>query len=75
MTLGTLNRGDRVTGLCTLSFAVPYTNPPACSATNETNGGGFPVPMGARTTNSTLVIGSAAGSAPGDVISYSCADY
>jgi hypothetical protein len=75
VTLGNPERGGPVTGLCTLSFSVPYTNPPACSATNETNHGGFPAPMGTRTTNTTLVIGSSAGAAPGDVISYSCADY
>jgi len=75
VTLGTPEHSATVTGLCTLSFGVPYTNPPACSATNETNHGGFPAPMGTRTTNTTLVIGSAAGSAPGDIISYNCADY
>jgi hypothetical protein len=75
VTLGTHERGVPVSGLCTLTFAVPYTNPPACSATNETNRGGFPAPIGTRTTNTTLVIGSSAGSAPGDVISYICADY
>jgi len=75
VTLGTVDRGSTVSGLCTLSFAVPYTNPPACSATNETNHGGIPSPMGTRTTNSTLVIGSSASAASGDVISYTCADY
>jgi hypothetical protein len=75
VTLGTVERGTKVTGLCTLSFAVPYTNPPACSATNETNHGGFPAAMGTRTTTSTLVIGSSLGTTPGDVISYTCADY
>ena len=62
-------------GTCTITFSVPYTNPPACSAMNETNGGGFPAPAGTRTTNTTLVIGSSVGSAPGDVISYTCQEY
>jgi hypothetical protein len=75
VTLGSPDSQVPATGTCTLSYSVSYTNPPACSATNETNGGGFPAPMGTRTTNSILVIGSSAGSAPGDVISYVCADY
>jgi hypothetical protein len=73
--LGTPDPEGPATGTCTLNFAVPYTNPPACTATNETNGGGFPAPMGTRTTHTTLVIGSSAGSSPGDTISYVCADY
>jgi hypothetical protein len=68
----TLGQG---TTSCTLTFSVSYTNAPACSATNETNGGSFPAPTGAKTTNATLVIGSASGSNRGDVISYSCQDY
>jgi hypothetical protein len=75
VTLGVPDPALPVTGTCTLTFGVPYTNPPSCSATNETNGGGFPAPAGTRSTHSTLVIGSSAGSAPGDVISYSCQEY
>jgi hypothetical protein len=75
VTLGVPDPTLPVTGTCTLTFSVPYTNPPACTATNETNGGGYPAPAGARTTFTTLVIGSSVGSAPGDVISYVCAEY
>lgn len=75
ITLGTPDPLIPATGTCTLSFSVPYTNPPACTATNETNGGGFPAPVGAKTTYTTLIIGSSVGSLPGDVISYSCASY
>jgi hypothetical protein len=75
VTLGTPDPLIPATGTCTLTFSVPYTNPPACAATNETNGGGFPTPMGTRTTNSTLVIGSSTGSPSGDVVSYACQDY
>ena len=75
VTLGVPDPTIPATGMCTLTFSVAYPNPPACSAMNETNGGGFPAPAGTRTTNSTLVIGSSVGSAPGDVISYVCLDY
>ena len=75
VTLGVPDPLIPATGMCTLTFSVAITNPPACSATNETNGGGFPAPAGTRTTNSTLVIGSSVGSAPGDVVSYVCLDY
>jgi hypothetical protein len=75
VTVGTPEPSVPTTGLCTITFSVPYTNAPACTATNETNGGGFPAPTGAKTTNTTLTIGSSAGSLPGDVISYSCQDY
>jgi hypothetical protein len=75
VTLGVPDPLIPATGTCTLTFSVPYTNPPACSATNETNGGGFPAPSGARTTSTTLVLGSSVGTAPGDVISYTCQEY
>lgn len=61
---------------CTLTFGVPYTtNAPACSATNETNGGGNPIAIGAATTTTTLVLASSTGWATGDIISYSCQEY
>jgi hypothetical protein len=75
VTLGTPDPLIPSTGTCTVTFSVPYTNPPACSATNETNGGGFPAPTGAKTTNTTIVLGSSGGSVPGDVISYTCQEY
>ena len=75
VTLGTPDESLPSAGTCTLTFSVSYTNPPTCTANNETNGGGFPAPYGARTTHTTLVVGSSTGAVPGDVISYSCADY
>jgi len=63
------------TGTCTLTFGTPYTNAPACTAMNETNGGGYPAPAGTRSTQTTLTLGSTVGWAAGDVISYSCLDY
>jgi hypothetical protein len=60
---------------CTLTFSVPYPNPPACSATNETNGGGFSVPVGVKTTAATLELNSQSPWVSGDVISYMCLDY
>jgi hypothetical protein len=75
VTIGAPEIGVPLTGTCTLSFSVSYTNPPACSATNETNGGNFPTPAGAKTTYTTLVLGSSAGWITGDIISYSCQGY
>jgi len=75
VTLGVSDPLIPATGMCTLTFSTSYPNPPACSAMNETNGGGFPAPAGTRTTNNTRVMGSSVGSAPGDVISYHCQDY
>jgi hypothetical protein len=63
------------TGTCTLTFGTPYPNAPACTAMNETNGGGYPAPAGTRSTQTTLTLGSTGGWAAGDVISYSCLDY
>src|ERR1700675_804309 len=43
---------------CTLTFSVPYPNAPACSAINETNGGGYSVAVGTKTTAATLDLNS-----------------
>jgi len=75
VTLGSPDPTLPSTGTCTLSFSVAYPNAPACSAMNETNGGGFPAPSGTRTSHSTLVLGSSSGAVPGDVITYTCQDY
>jgi hypothetical protein len=72
VTLGKPDPSLQVSGTCTVTFGTPYTNAPACSASNETNSGGFPTPMGTRTTAAALELGF---SVPGDVISYLCADY
>lgn len=74
VTLGTPDPTLPQTGTCTLTFGVPTTNPPACTATNETNGGNFPAPVGTRSTNTTVLLGPT-GSNAGDVISYVCVDY
>ena len=64
---------------CTITFTVPWPNAPACTAINETNGGGHPAPVGARSTKTSLVLDAAAQSgvtfADGDVISYLCVGY
>jgi hypothetical protein len=61
---------------CTLTFGVPYTNPPACTAMNETNGGvNPPRPEGAKTSATALVLGGMYPRVAGDVISYVCAEY
>jgi hypothetical protein len=75
VTIGTPDPLLPYTGTCTLTFGAPYPNAPACTAMDETNGGGFPAPAGARTTPTSLTLGSTVGWAPGDVISYSCLDY
>ena len=64
---------------CTLTFPVPWPNAPACTAINETNGGGHPAPISTRSTKMTLVLDATAQSgvnfADGDVISYLCVGY
>jgi hypothetical protein len=60
---------------CTLTFSVPYTNAPACAATNETNGGGYSLPVGAKTTHTTVDLNSISPWLAGDVVSYLCQDY
>jgi hypothetical protein len=72
VTLGKPDPSLEVSGTCTLTFGAPYTNAPACSASNETNSGGLPTPIGTRTTAAALEL---VFSVPGDVISYVCADY
>ena len=62
-------------GTCTLTFSTPYANPPACMAMNETNGGGFATPIGAKSTTTTLILGGMSPWNPGDVISYLCQSY
>jgi len=60
---------------CTLTFALPAVNAPACMAVNETNGGGYSTPIGTITTTTTVVIGGAMPWVAGDVISYICVSY
>jgi hypothetical protein len=72
VTLGKLDSVLQASGTCTLTFGTPYSNAPACSASNETNAGGLPVSIGTRTTKSSLEV---VFTEPGDAISYVCADY
>jgi hypothetical protein len=57
---------------CTLTFGAPYTNAPACSATDETTG---PRPLAAATTASVVTINTFNSWYAGDVVSYICAEY
>ncbi len=60
---------------CTLTFSAPMTNPPACTATNETNNGQLAQAIGAKSTNATLELDSQWLWKAGDVISYICVEY
>ena len=60
---------------CTITFSAPFPNAPACSAANETNGGGFSMPLGVRTTSAGLQINSNWAWGVGDVVSYMCISY
>ena len=60
---------------CTLTFALPGVNAPACMAVNETSGGGYSTPIGTITTTTTVVIGGALPWVAGDFISYICVSY
>jgi hypothetical protein len=71
---GKVTLGDGATS-CTLAFSVSPSNPPACTATNETNGGGSSVPVGTSTTTTVLELSSLYPWHAGDVISYLCLEY
>jgi hypothetical protein len=62
-------------GLCVLTFSTAYTNAPACTAVNETNGGAHAVPAGVKTTTTTLVFDGAAPWSDGDTLAYGCQSY
>jgi len=72
---GKVTLGQGTDSTCTITFSVPYTNAPACTASNETNGGANSIPVGTRTTSSTVVVGGLNPWIPGDVISYLCLEY
>ncbi len=75
VTLGAPAPGSPMAPACTLGFSVPPLNPPACTATNETNGGGAAVAVGVRTTTTALEMDQLTPWNPGDVISYMCVGY
>ena len=45
---GKVRLGQDATTTCTLTFLAPWTNGAVCTAVNETNGGGFSMPVGKR---------------------------
>lgn len=61
--------------VCTLTFVAQWTNAPVCLAVNETNGGGYAIPLGVKTTRTTLTINAAQPVNQGDVVSYTCVGY
>src|SRR2546426_3151119 len=65
----TLGTGASNTSTCTLTFASPGVNAPACTANNETNRGGYSAPVGTKTTTTTVVLGGAYPWSDGDVVS------
>jgi hypothetical protein len=67
----TLGEGVNTANTCTLTFSVPYTNPPACIATNETHG----ATVGISTTQTGAVMSGPYPFTGGDVIVYICAEY
>lgn len=69
VTLGTNNT------TCVLTFATVFTNPPACMAMNETNGGAHAVSAGVKTTAAQLTIDAPAPWSDGDTIAYICSAY
>ncbi len=71
----TLGTGASNTSSCTLTFASPSVSAPACTAVNETNGGGYTTPVGTKSTTTTVTIGGALSWADRDVVSYLCVSY
>jgi len=69
VTLGTGNT------YCILTFSTAFANPPACVATNETNGGAHAIAVGVKTSTTQLMIDAAAPWADGDNIAYICQSY
>jgi hypothetical protein len=58
---------------CTVTFGAPYTNAPACSATDETTG---PRPLAVVSTQATAALNTTFNSwFSGDVIAYICVEY
>jgi len=71
----TLGTGASVTGACTVTFSSPGLHAPACTAVNETNGGGNSVTVATRSTSTTVVLRGASPWSDGDVVSYICIAY
>jgi hypothetical protein len=60
---------------CTIEFSASGDVAPACSATNETNGGGNPMAVGTKSTTASVILISMTPWQVGDVISYICEGY
>jgi hypothetical protein len=60
-------------GVCVLTFSTAFSNPPACMAMNETNGGAHAVTAGLRTSTTQLMVDVPW--ADGDTIAYICGSY
>jgi hypothetical protein len=71
---GKVTLGEGVT-TCTLEFSAQWPNAPACTAVNETNGGGYSQAVGTKTTTETLVLGGYYPWVAHDVVSYLCMGY
>jgi hypothetical protein len=71
---GKVTLGEGVT-TCTIDFSTQWPNAPACTAVNETNGGGNPQSVGTKTTTATVVLGGYYPWVAHDVISYICMGY
>jgi hypothetical protein len=71
---GKVTLGEGV-ATCTLEFSTQWPNPPACTAVNETNGGGNPQSVGVKSTTETLVLGGYYPWVAHDVVSYICMGY
>lgn len=71
---GKVTLGDGA-ATCTVNFSTQWPNPPACTAVNETNGGGNPQSVGTKTTNATVVLGGYYPWVAHDVVSYICMGY
>lgn len=60
-------------GICTLEGFPAHDR--ACSATNETSGGGYAQALGTQATTTTVAINFLSSATPGDVVSYQCSTF
>ena len=70
--IGTLANGNQVSS-CTLTFTSAHHR--ACSASDETDGGGYSIALGTETTDTTMKTSGLYSLADGDVISYQCSTF
>lgn len=72
---GKVTLGQEATNTCTLTFLAASPNGTTCTASNETNGGGYSIPVGTKATKTAVVLGGRLPWVDGDVISYICVPY